>query len=70
MVTRNKESQPKQPKILDLTAGDPKSAVPDGAISAMINLSRSMIEHQKATLKKQEEKDDSRLKSLRHSPNI
>ena len=53
----------KPTKVIDLTYGEPKSSVPDGAIAAITNLSRSMIKHQKATLKKQGEKDDSRLKS-------
>ena len=34
----------------------------------MTSLSKSMIAHQKATLKKQEEKDDNRTKSWRRLP--
>ena len=45
-----------KPTTVDLTKGNSKSSVPDGAIAAMTSLPRSMIEHQKATLKKQEEK--------------
>ena len=36
----------------------------------MTSLSRIMIEHQKATLKKQDKKDDSCLKSWHRLPNL
>ena len=60
----------KQNATVNLTREEGKSSVPDGAIAAMMNLSRSVIKQQKAALKKQEEKDDSRLKSWRRMPNV
>ena len=59
-----------KPATVDLTKEDGKSSVPDGVIAAMTSLSRIMIEHQKATLKKQEKKDDSHLKSWHRIPNL
>ena len=56
-LTYEKESReaslgkPKVAKTENLTEGQPKSTVSDGAIAAMTSLSKSMIEHQKATLK-------------------
>ena len=74
MLAWEKESReaslgkPKGAKTVDLTGGKSKSTVPDGVIATMTSLSKSMIEHQKATLKKQEEKDDARMKSWRRLP--
>ena len=60
---------PKPRTEIDLTNKD-SSDLSAGAISAMTKLSASMIRHQEATLKAQEEKSDSRLKAWRRLPKI
>ena len=52
-----------KPVTVDVTKEEGKSSVLDEAIAAITRLLHSMIEYQKAALKKQEEKNDSRLKS-------
>ena len=51
------------PVTLDLSGSHQPSDLSAGAISAMTKLSASMIRHQEATLKSQEEKGDNRMKA-------
>ena len=50
---------------IDLPGTNQDTGMADGIITAMTKLSVSTISHQAATLKKQEEKDDSTLKAWR-----
>ena len=60
---------PTPPKEIDLTNTD-RSDLSAGAITAMTKLSDSMIKHQEAALKSQEDKSDSRMKAWRRLPKI
>ena len=55
---------------LDLAGTNRDTGMADRVISAMTKLSASMVAHQAATLKKQEEKDDSTLKVWRRLPKL
>jgi len=60
----------KSPVTFDLAGSNQSSDLSAGAISAMTKLSASMIKHQEATLKSQEEKGDNRMKAWRRLPKI
>ena len=60
------------PSTVDLTEEAPRGAPAsaNGAVAAMTKLSESIIKHQEAALKVQEEKSDSRIKAWRKLPKI
>ena len=55
---------------IDLTTSDRGSRMTDGAITAMNKLSASMIGHQAATLKKQNEKNYTNFKAWHQLPRL
>ena len=61
-TTREVVLQTKKNAVVDLS-GAHIAGMTNGAITAMTKLSASMIAHQAASLKKQEEKDNSTLKA-------
>ena len=58
------------PTVVDLSNSQGPSGLQDGAITAMTKLSDSMIAHQRAAIKNQEEKADSRIKAWRKLPKL
>ena len=69
-TTRAQFITPPKPTTIDLSSTMQTSDLSSGAISAMKKLSASMIKHQEAAIKAQEEKSDSRMKAWRRLPQI
>ena len=68
-ATREEALQIKTKTAVDLT-GTNTYGMTNGAITAMTKLSNSMIAQQTVALKKQEENDDTSLKSWRRLPKL
>ena len=68
-TTREVALQVKANPAVDLTCTGTDGPT-NGAITAITKLSNSMIRHQEAALRKQEEKDDTSLKSWRRLPKL
>ena len=58
------------PQVVDLSTSSIHQGLPSGTITAITKLSDTMIAHQEAALKNQEEKADSRLKAWRKVPKL
>ena len=69
-TTRAQFITPPKPTTIDLSSTMKTSDLSSGAIAAMTKLSDSMIKHQEAAIKAQEEKSDSRIKAWRRLPQI
>ena len=70
-INASVQPAPSAPTMVDLTGGTSNThKTHDGAVTAMTKLSESMIKHQEAVIRSQEEKSDPKLKAWNKLPAI